>query len=495
MGSYHPKCSPRCHKNWAKGIVLVVEPGPATLKVPLNIPVSAPGDGCWGLSPCWDREWGPATLNVPQSATGGVYRGLSPCWNREGAPATLKAPLNIPISTPGGACRGFPHTGTGTGVLPPPNPAAAAPWGWGQPRPCAWGPPVSPPRPRVPVPLSPQEAIMDGTEIAVSPRSLHSELMCPICLDMLKNTMTTKECLHRFCSDCIVTALRSGNKECPTCRKKLVSKRSLRPDPNFDALISKIYPSRDEYEAHQDRVLAKLSRLHNQQALSSSIEEGLKMQAMHRAQRVRKLHQESDNATFSGGEDNCDSRSHLSTASAPSHPEAGPSRKRSRASDDSGPEPDPEAAAEAGGRGSPEPGAEAGGSEIELVFRPHPLLVEKGEYSQTRYVKTTANATVDHLSKYLALRIALEEAPAPGPEAAGLEDVSEKQYTIYITTAGGAFTTLNGSLTLELVNEKYWKPLLLPLLDQRLRLLDEGDHPPERGGEDLLDEFLHGGGA
>lgn len=56
-----------------------------------------------------------------------------------------------------------------------------------------------------------QEAIMDGTEVAVSPRSLHSELMCPICLDMLKNTMTTKECLHRFCSDCIVTALRAGS--------------------------------------------------------------------------------------------------------------------------------------------------------------------------------------------------------------------------------------------------------------------------------------------
>lgn len=237
---------------------------------------------------------------------------------------------------------------------------------------------------------TPQEAIMDGTEIAVSPRSLHSELMCPICLDMLKNTMTTKECLHRFCSDCIVTALRSGNKECPTCRKKLVSKRSLRPDPNFDALISKIYPSREEYEAHQDRVLIRLSRLHNQQALSSSIEEGLRMQAMH------------------------------------------------------------------------------------------------------RYVKTTGNATVDHLSKYLALRIALErrqqqEAGEPGgpgggasdtggPDGGGgegggagggdgpeepalpsLEGVSEKQYTIYIAPGGGAFTTLNGSLTLELVNEKFWK--------------------------------------
>lgn len=43
---------------------------------------------------------------------------------------------------------------------------------------------------------TPQEAITDGTEISISPRSLHSELMCPICLDMLKNTMTTKEVLH-----------------------------------------------------------------------------------------------------------------------------------------------------------------------------------------------------------------------------------------------------------------------------------------------------------
>merc|ERR1712241_1011659 len=93
---------------------------------------------------------------------------------------------------------------------------------------------------------TPQEAITDDTEIAVSARSLQSELTCPICLDMLTNTMTTKECLHRLCAECIVTALRSGNKECPTCRKKLVSKRSLRPDPNFDQLVEKIFPNWDE---------------------------------------------------------------------------------------------------------------------------------------------------------------------------------------------------------------------------------------------------------
>lgn len=69
---------------------------------------------------------------------------------------------------------------------------------------------------------TPQDAITDNTEIAVSPRSLHSELMCPICLDMLKKTMTTKECLHRFCSDCIITALRSGNKVCVFTGNNLV---------------------------------------------------------------------------------------------------------------------------------------------------------------------------------------------------------------------------------------------------------------------------------
>ncbi|ENN77773.1 hypothetical protein YQE_05745, partial [Dendroctonus ponderosae] len=135
---------------------------------------------------------------------------------------------------------------------------------------------------------TPQEVITDNTEIAVSPRSLHSELMCPICLDMLKKTMTTKECLHRFCSECIITALRSGNKECPTCRKKLVSKRSLRADPNFDLLIAKIYPSRDEYEAHQEKVMAKLNEFHSREAFVQSINEGIKLQSQNRAPRGRK---------------------------------------------------------------------------------------------------------------------------------------------------------------------------------------------------------------
>lgn len=104
---------------------------------------------------------------------------------------------------------------------------------------------------------------------------------------------------------------------------------------------------------------------------------------------MKKPTQESDNTTYSGGEDNGDSRSHLSHDSAPSHtphpcghtpPEAGPSRKRPRPSDDgSGPEVD---------SGSPTPPLrrhkEGLSSEIELVFRPHPQLVHAQDYNQTR---------------------------------------------------------------------------------------------------------------
>ncbi|XP_023366574.1 E3 ubiquitin-protein ligase RING2 [Otolemur garnettii] len=204
---------------------------------------------------------------------------------------------------------------------------------------------------------TPQEAITDGLEIVVSPRSLHSELMCPICLDMLKNTMTTKECLHRFCADCIITALRS---------------------------------SRDEYEAHQERVLARINKHNNQQALSHSIEEGLKIQAMNRLQRGKK--QQIENG--SGAEDNGDS-SHCSNASTHSNQEAGPSNKRTKTSDDSGLELDNNNATVA-----IDPVMD-GASEIELVFRPHPTLMEKDDSAQTR--------------------------------------------------------VLNGSFSLELVSEKYWK--------------------------------------
>lgn len=256
---------------------------------------------------------------------------------------------------------------------------------------------------------TPQEAITDNTEIAVSPRSLHSELMCPICLDMLKNTMTTKECLHRFCSDCIITALRSGNKECPTCRKKLVSKRSLRPDPNFDMLIAKIYPSRDEYEAHQERVMANLSKSHSQSALLNSIEEGMKIQSQNRATRIRKNAPENETAN------SITTTPNVSAPSTPTPSESAPSVKKKpklstnlseNESTGSGAEgPSDHGAGEKSCEDQSGPSCSGQSfNEIELVFKPHPIemgndhdLIKALKENSIRYIKTTSNATGNKL--------------------------------------------------------------------------------------------------
>lgn len=295
---------------------------------------------------------------------------------------------------------------------------------------------------------TPQDAITDNTEIAVSPRSLHSELMCPICLDMLKKTMTTKECLHRFCSDCIITALRSGNKECPTCRKKLVSKRSLRPDPNFDLLISKIYPSRDEYEAHQVRVLEKLNRSHSQAALMNSINEGIKLQTQNRLQRTKKnqneseqqqpqqqqtnqappsLQQQNDSVTeqtsssvpppakpvlssqsiMSNQSSDVSDHPHTSNISqniskdSDSNSSKYPKKPKSIATSEN--ESENSSVDASGGQDSYTEGegpSDISTDEIELVFMPHPTemgadtsLMKALKDSSVRYIKTTANAT------------------------------------------------------------------------------------------------------
>uniref|UniRef100_A0A6A7FVP9 RING-type E3 ubiquitin transferase n=2 Tax=Hirondellea gigas TaxID=1518452 RepID=A0A6A7FVP9_9CRUS len=360
---------------------------------------------------------------------------------------------------------------------------------------------------------TPQEAITDHTEIAVSPRSLHSELMCPICLDMLKNTMTTKECLHRFCQECIITALRSGNKECPTCRKKLVSKRSLRPDPNFDTLISKIYPSRDEYEQHQERVMARLNRNHSHASLVSSIEEGIKLQSQSR-QKPRQKGEELpqigtgmtnlaiSNETTTSNNSNTTANSNApapgycsssvaavsstsgssvvnntnttssSTPSTPTPTESvsstmhhnGPKVKRPRVSVAPAPltsENESAGGSSVEGGNMAEDGSDVATGEIELVFRPHPHemnasndLIRELKDSSIRYLKTTANATVDHLSKYLAMRLTL--ANRNGELHAELPP-SLNNFTIYVAPTPDSYVALSGNYTLEQVNDKYWR--------------------------------------
>jgi len=72
--------------------------------------------------------------------------------------------------------------------------------------------------------------------------TLDKYLSCPVCLSVMDQPTAT-ECLHRFCSGCIETALRIGKKECPSCRFPIATRRALRRDRNFEALMRTLYPT------------------------------------------------------------------------------------------------------------------------------------------------------------------------------------------------------------------------------------------------------------
>ncbi|KAL9236791.1 hypothetical protein vseg_011420 [Gypsophila vaccaria] len=87
--------------------------------------------------------------------------------------------------------------------------------------------------------------------ILVRLADIRKEVQCPICLGIIRKTRTVMECLHRFCRECIDKSMRMGNNECPACRTHCASRRSLRDDPNYDALIAAIYPDIDQYEEEE----------------------------------------------------------------------------------------------------------------------------------------------------------------------------------------------------------------------------------------------------
>ncbi|KAH9748773.1 RING-type domain-containing protein [Citrus sinensis] len=108
--------------------------------------------------------------------------------------------------------------------------------------------------------------------VIVKLSDIRKEVQCPICLELLlvfhfvstgiiRKTRTVMECLHRFCRECIDKAMRLGNNECPACRTHCASRRSLRDDLNYDALIAALYPDIDKYEeeelAFQDEEAAR----------------------------------------------------------------------------------------------------------------------------------------------------------------------------------------------------------------------------------------------
>ncbi|GMH56271.1 hypothetical protein TrRE_jg945, partial [Triparma retinervis] len=135
----------------------------------------------------------------------------------------------------------------------------------------------------------PRTAETDPTVMkTLSTKVLDSELRCPICLMYLKNTHIVMLCLHRFCGDCIQKSIRIGKKECPSCRIHLPSRRSLRPDPNFDALIVTLYGDLDKLEENEAKEAEEINkRVNVNNALTNSQALGIAQQ--HAKRRLHKV--------------------------------------------------------------------------------------------------------------------------------------------------------------------------------------------------------------
>ncbi|KAH7283366.1 hypothetical protein KP509_34G003500 [Ceratopteris richardii] len=113
--------------------------------------------------------------------------------------------------------------------------------------------------------------------IEVDLSDIRKDVQCPICLGIIRKTRTVMECLHRFCRECIDKSMRLGNNECPVCRTHCASRRSLRDDFNFDALIAALYSNVDSYEEEEFALHEDIK--HQNKQLQQSIAETLDRQS------------------------------------------------------------------------------------------------------------------------------------------------------------------------------------------------------------------------
>lgn len=154
----------------------------------------------------------------------------------------------------------------------------------------------------VPDPLAPydyhrQPRALKHGKIQVSVEAIKGDLSCPICLSILQNTSMTLECSHRFCKSCIETSLRTNSNDCPTCREKVVTRRSLRDDSRFNNLISALFGDTSLFEQKEEEMLRTLRsvdnsaqiRLQEKQALNARMIEEEETRTKRRAASSSKL--------------------------------------------------------------------------------------------------------------------------------------------------------------------------------------------------------------
>lgn len=124
----------------------------------------------------------------------------------------------------------------------------------------------------------PVYVIDDDVPMTLRLKILNQELSCAICLSIIRDTRVVTECMHRFCNECITKCLRTGKKECPTCRSKCASHRRLRPDKKYDEIIRQFYPDVEAYEEQQDEIIESINTSVNMRNFQDAIEQQMAAQ-------------------------------------------------------------------------------------------------------------------------------------------------------------------------------------------------------------------------
>lgn len=244
---------------------------------------------------------------------------------------------------------------------------------------------------------------------------------CPICKSIMQMTRTTKDCLHRFCSDCIDKSLRSVlsavpppgggahadlvrsitlctlidphracrycKKECPTCRKECPSHRHTRDDENFDKLIAMVFPDRGILEEEERLRMEKIHQFNNTKAPAEIYQKGIKAQQSSLRKRQTPRTAELDDYSH-----------------APSRPRGLAKRvRRSPSTSTTSTVAAVAPVATAVPQAAPPPPAVPS---VELVFEAHPREAQSPDLIRLahKYLTTTPDCTFAHLGKYLRIQ-------------------------------------------------------------------------------------------
>jgi Uncharacterized conserved protein, contains RING Zn-finger len=144
------------------------------------------------------------------------------------------------------------------------------------------------------------------TQCRQSIDSLNTLFHCPVCLGYLKKTFIVMECLHRFCGECIQKCLRLGKKECPSCRVHIPSRRSLRPDLNYDEIMKKMFGDVDALENREAKQIETWNKNNN---MNNASVQKRKFEISRQAQLRKKIHgskNRGNNSTLNGAEEKSD---------------------------------------------------------------------------------------------------------------------------------------------------------------------------------------------